>query len=276
MGFSAPRTTRARSSRPLVAFALLQWLGLEIRAVFWLAAVPAVLVVITVITFVREGTAARGEAAESAQRDAQTAARGTALVPRSFWAYLSVVFVFTLGNSTDAFLLLRAHQLGVPIALAPILWATLHLVKSAASTHGGALSDRIGASAHAHRRLDRLHLRLSRLRGGVGAVARVGALHRVRIVLRTHRGDGTRPGRRLLTGREARDGIRLLPSDGRVGNAPGVGAFRVALESFRGARCVHRWCGAGGAGVAGHGRVAPANPSRARVIAAANRCGRLR
>ena len=55
-----------------------------------------------------------------------------------------MIFVFTLGNSTDAFLLLRANQLGVPVALAPILWAALHVVKSASSTPGGALSDRIG------------------------------------------------------------------------------------------------------------------------------------
>jgi MFS family permease len=55
-----------------------------------------------------------------------------------------VLFVFTLGNSTDAFLLLRATQLGVPVALAPVLWAALHVVKSASSTPGGALSDRIG------------------------------------------------------------------------------------------------------------------------------------
>ena len=55
-----------------------------------------------------------------------------------------MIFLFTLGNSTDAFLLLRANQLGVPVALAPILWAALHVVKSASSTPGGALSDRIG------------------------------------------------------------------------------------------------------------------------------------
>ena len=52
--------------------------------------------------------------------------------------------LFTLGNSTDAFLLLRANQLGVAPALIPILWAMLHVVKSASSTPGGALSDRLG------------------------------------------------------------------------------------------------------------------------------------
>src|SRR5262245_31239821 len=61
-----------------------------------------------------------------------------------FWALLVVIFIFTLGNSTDAFLLLRAKELGVSVALAPILWALLNLVKSVANVPGGALSDRIG------------------------------------------------------------------------------------------------------------------------------------
>ncbi len=49
-----------------------------------------------------------------------------------------------MGNSTDAFLLLRAGQLGVATALIPILWALLNLVKAASNTPGGILSDRIG------------------------------------------------------------------------------------------------------------------------------------
>jgi MFS family permease len=61
-----------------------------------------------------------------------------------FWKVLGVIFLFTLGNSTDAFLLLRANQLGVPVALAPILWAALHVVKTASNVPGGSLSDRIG------------------------------------------------------------------------------------------------------------------------------------
>ena len=63
---------------------------------------------------------------------------------RRFLAYLAVLLLFTLGNSTDAFLLLRARSLGVETALLPILWAALHVVKALASTPAGALSDRIG------------------------------------------------------------------------------------------------------------------------------------
>ena len=123
---------------PLIAFALLQWMGLELRTVFWLAVIPGALAIVTVLAFVRESAVAPGAVRPV---HAESAAQKT---PKSFWAYLAVVLIFTLGNSTDAFLLLRANQLGVPIAMMPILWAALHVVKSSASTHGGALSDKIG------------------------------------------------------------------------------------------------------------------------------------
>lgn len=124
---------------PLIAFALLHWGHVTMRHVFWLAVVPGALAVAAVVIGVRE-----------VPRRAARAAGGPDLRQRldaRFWAYLAVIFLFTLGNSTDAFLLLRAQQLGVAVALAPILWAFLHLVKSASSTPGGALSDRVGRTA---------------------------------------------------------------------------------------------------------------------------------
>jgi MFS family permease len=58
--------------------------------------------------------------------------------------YLFVLLVFTLGNSTDAFLLLRAGQLGVPAPQLPLLWTSFHVVKMLSTAPCGALSDRIG------------------------------------------------------------------------------------------------------------------------------------
>ena len=122
---------------PLIAFAILTYHLAPIRTVFWLAAIPGVLSFIVLVAFVRD-----------IERPAATPAVGgpdlTVPLGARFWRVLGVIFLFTLGNSTDAFLLLRANQLGVPVALAPILWAALHVVKSMASTPGGALSDRIG------------------------------------------------------------------------------------------------------------------------------------
>jgi MFS family permease len=125
---------------PLIAFAVLTWHLAELRTVFWLAAIPGLLSLLVVIVAVRE-IPRPPEAPATAGPDL------TVPLGARYWRVLVVIFLFTLGNSTDAFLLLRAHQLGVPVALAPVLWAALHVVKSASSTPGGALSDRIGRAA---------------------------------------------------------------------------------------------------------------------------------
>lgn len=122
---------------PLLAFALLGGFGVSLRAVFLLAAVPAALAIVTLVLGVREQT--RDAPARVQRPDLRRAGLGA-----TFWRYLGLLFVFTLGNSTDAFLLLRAADLGVGAAMIPILWALLHVVKSASSTPGGALSDRFG------------------------------------------------------------------------------------------------------------------------------------
>ena len=58
-----------------------------------------------------------------------------------FSRYLSVLFLFSLGNSTDAFLLLRLSEVGVGTAWIPVAWAALHVVKAAVSPIAGHLSD---------------------------------------------------------------------------------------------------------------------------------------
>ena len=126
---------------PLIAFALLRWEQLPLRTVFLFAALPGVLSVIVLVMGVRETP--RDMRAASATKKAAMPSLGAPL-GRAFWTFLISVLLFTLGNSTDAFLILRANQLGVSVALVPILWAALHVVKSAASVPGGALSDRFG------------------------------------------------------------------------------------------------------------------------------------
>jgi MFS family permease len=124
---------------PLVAFAVLTWHFAELRTVFWLSAIPAVLSLVVLVVFVRDVPRTAMEATPGSPGLDLTRPMGA-----RFWRVLGVIFLFTLGNSTDAFLLLRANQLGVPVALAPILWAALHVVKTVSNVPGGALSDRIG------------------------------------------------------------------------------------------------------------------------------------
>lgn len=154
-GFHAAADNAGAVLGPLVAFLILQAQGVgsldastlgavdqqAIRNVFWLASIPAAIAVAILIFIVREvpHTAAGTQAAglSGAPSTPEQLSRG-------FWRYLVVILLFTLGNSTDAFLLLRAHQLGVPIVLAPVLWALLNLVKAATGTYGGQLSDTLG------------------------------------------------------------------------------------------------------------------------------------
>jgi MFS family permease len=121
---------------PIVAYALLTWGGISLRTVFLLAAIPAAAAMIALIFGVRESAraASKGKAPDLAWSG----------LDRKFWAYLGVLLLFTLGNSTDALLILRANELGVSVALIPILWAVLHVVKAVSSTPGGVLSDRLG------------------------------------------------------------------------------------------------------------------------------------
>ena len=63
-------------------------------------------------------------------------------MPRAFYSYLAILFWFSLGASTDALLLLRARDLGVPIALIPTLWVVHHVAKMLATYAGGLWADR--------------------------------------------------------------------------------------------------------------------------------------
>jgi MFS family permease len=110
----------------------------DLRVVFALAAIPAVLAVATLVLGVREERRPR-----VAVKTAEAGAGSSPLEP-ALLRYLAVLAVFTLGNSSDAFLLLRAQEAGVAVSAIPALWALHHLVKAGASTWGGTLSDRVG------------------------------------------------------------------------------------------------------------------------------------
>jgi MFS family permease len=135
-GFHSASDNAGAVIGPLIGFAALRWAGVPLRTVFLLAAIPAVLAFVVVVGVVKDVPRAKAALKERESGEGKLGGR--------FWAYLAVVLLFTLGNSTDAFLLLRASQLGVPLALAPLLWALLNFVKSASGVPGGALSDRIG------------------------------------------------------------------------------------------------------------------------------------
>jgi MFS family permease len=121
---------------PLLAYGLLA-AGLAMRSVFLLAALPALAACLVVALAVHELPARRAAATG-------VPAPAVPILSRPFAAYLGAVALFALGNSSDAFLLLRAHDAGLPLSAAPLIWSAHHVVKSVVSAWGGGLSDRIG------------------------------------------------------------------------------------------------------------------------------------
>jgi len=107
------------------------------RPLFLIAFVPALLAVLVVVFFVREHAPARAEGEGRGER------RIAALGPQ-FKCYLLVVGLFTLGNSSDAFLALRANSAGYSAPVVILLMLVMNGVYAGLATPFGGLSDRIG------------------------------------------------------------------------------------------------------------------------------------
>jgi MFS family permease len=121
---------------PLLAAALLKFAFEDERSVFFLAAIPGLAAVLLLLFFVKE---VPKERRTEPGRD-----RAAGPLPRHFWIAIGIFVLFTLANSTDAFLLLRAQNAGVAIWQLPLLWACFNGVKAMAGVPGGALADRLG------------------------------------------------------------------------------------------------------------------------------------
>jgi MFS family permease len=133
--------------------------GGGMRSVFWMAAIPGSLCVLVAFVGIRETVraAARRDHSTRAEfrdehRDSCAAATITSVpppvlvhasLPRSFYYILFVVTLFSLGNSSDMFLVLRAESVGISVSLAPLLGLVFNLTYTLAAWPAGRLSDRM-------------------------------------------------------------------------------------------------------------------------------------
>lgn len=133
---------------PLAAFGLLYLLANDpanptaddYRELFLYAAIPVAVGLFIIIFFVHDKEATL-RAARIRQEPLHLSFRG---FDANFLRFLIIIALFTLSNSTDAFLLLKAQQAGISLQLLPLLWMALHLSKVLSSLVFGDLSDRIG------------------------------------------------------------------------------------------------------------------------------------
>jgi MFS family permease len=123
---------------PLLAMALMWLLSGDFRMIFWLAAIPGALAVLVLVLFVREPETRKVGPRPRIDRAA------LALLPRSYWLTLCAAAILTLARMSEAFVILRAEDLGLALALTPMVLIVINLVASALTYPLGVLSDRIG------------------------------------------------------------------------------------------------------------------------------------
>ena len=121
---------------PLLAAAFLLWVSADLRTLFLWTLLPGLMVVGLLGFGLRE----RARAVNVGTKHAWT------LKPFgwNFRFYLLALVVFTLGNSSDMFLLVRAEEMGVARELLPLLWCVFHVAKSAGNMLAGRAVDRLG------------------------------------------------------------------------------------------------------------------------------------
>jgi MFS family permease len=136
-GFNRAMDHLGAAIGPILAAIFLWFCPGQYRTLFLLAVIPGLLVVLLLALGLKE-TAKRTAIAQKMTWTLQPFGKG-------FRIYLLALVVFTLGNSSDAFLLVRASELGVATIMLPILWCVFHILKSGGNMLAGRIVDRIGS-----------------------------------------------------------------------------------------------------------------------------------
>lgn len=120
---------------PLAAFVSLVFLPGNFRIIFLLAGIPAFLALFVIIFGIKEAKKNKQELFSQFHfRD----------FSGRYYFFLVIIFVFTLGNSTDALLLVKANELGIELAFIPLVYLITNVVSVIMAIPVGILSDRIG------------------------------------------------------------------------------------------------------------------------------------
>ncbi len=123
---------------PLLAVGLMLAWANDFRAVFWVAVIPGALAVVLLVLGVREPERHEGERRVNPIRRENLARLG-----KSYWWVVGLGAAFTLARFSEAFLVLRAQQGGIPVALVPLVMVAMNLIYAASAYPFGKLSDRM-------------------------------------------------------------------------------------------------------------------------------------
>ena len=126
---------------PLIAVGLMVLFAGNMRSVFWVALIPALIAVALVVVGVEDATNAKG--ASEARPPISIA--DIKRFPRAFWILVVIGAVFSLARFSEAFLILKANAEGLPLALAPLVLVAMNVIYAAGAYPLGILSDRVSS-----------------------------------------------------------------------------------------------------------------------------------
>jgi len=120
---------------PLIAFAMLSFFPGNFRLIFLIAGIPAILAIMVIIFGIKETRKNKHELFTRFHFKG---------FPAKYYFFLGILFVFSLGNSTDALLLVKANEVGLKVVLIPLVYMVTNLVSVLASIPAGSIADRVG------------------------------------------------------------------------------------------------------------------------------------
>jgi len=128
---------------PLLAVAFMIWLANDIKAVLWVAVPPAFIAVFLLIVVVREPESLNHADAHRNLLTFNNAKRLRLL----YWVVVGLGAVFSLARFSEAFLILRAQDVGMPVGYVPVIMIVMNVIYSIFAYPAGAAADRFSASA---------------------------------------------------------------------------------------------------------------------------------
>ena len=128
---------------PLIAMGLMLLWANDFRAIFWVAVVPGFMAVALLLFGVKEPE----QAPMTGKRPNPISRANLKRLPAAYWRVVVIGAVFTLARFSEAFLLLRAIDFGVPLAFTPLVLIAMNVVYSIGAYPFGKLSDRVSHTA---------------------------------------------------------------------------------------------------------------------------------
>ncbi len=125
---------------PLLAIVFMAAFASNFTAVFWIAVIPAFISVTIIVFGVREPERPPGLRTVRAPLSRRELGR----LSRTYWMIVAVAAIFTMARFSEAFLLLRAQSVGMPVSIVPLVMVVMNIVYTFTAWPAGALSDRIG------------------------------------------------------------------------------------------------------------------------------------